>query len=52
MYHNQCPKGVVEKDGGGYHEHACADERTELWSLSITQSLHKLQHTESNHCGV
>lgn len=30
MYHNQRPDGVVEKDGGGYNEHACADERTEL----------------------
>lgn len=30
MYHKQGPDGVVEEDGGGYDEHACADEWTEL----------------------
>ena len=29
-YHNQSPDGVVEEDGGGYNEHACAYEGTEL----------------------
>jgi hypothetical protein len=30
MYHKQSPDSVVEEDGGGYDEHACADEWTEL----------------------
>jgi len=39
MYHKQSPDGVVEEDGGGYDEHACADERTELGGKSVNGSL-------------
>lgn len=31
MYHDQCPDGVVEKDGGGCDQHACAYELAELF---------------------
>ena len=43
MYHKQGPDGVVEEDGGGYDEHACADERTKL-GKSLSMEILGMQH--------
>lgn len=51
MYHKQGPDGVVEEDGGGYDEHACADEGTELakacqWKHLICSILSTAYHCD------